>query len=68
MTTERMLSPRDLSSEQLNIPVQTLYQWRCRGERSPPPPDMARHVKYRIEDIEARWTTSRKRQPRGGRQ
>lgn len=51
MTTERMLSPKELS-ELLNIPVQTVYQWRCRGE-GPRAYRIGRHVRFRIEDIEA---------------
>lgn len=62
--TIKMVSPRDLS-ELLNIPVQTSYQWRCRGERARLR-RIGRHVRYRVEDIEAPWTTRRKGQPREG--
>jgi excisionase family DNA binding protein len=48
---ERMLSPTELA-DYLAIPVQTIYQWRHRGE-GPPGYRVGRHVRYRWFDIQA---------------
>jgi excisionase family DNA binding protein len=52
----RLLSPDDLS-EYLGIPVQTIYQWRHRGE-GPPGYRIGRHVRYRWVDVQA-WLATR---------
>lgn len=51
MDTERMISPTDLA-QLLQIPVQTIYRWRYRGE-GPRAYRIGRHVRYRMSDIEA---------------
>lgn len=48
---DRLLSPTELASY-LTIPVQTIYQWRHRGE-GPPGYRVGRHVRYRWTDIQA---------------
>lgn len=47
-----LLSPAELA-DYLAIPVQTIYQWRHRGE-GPPGYRVGRHVRYRWSDIQ-RW-------------
>ena len=49
---DRLLSPAELAAY-LTIPVQTIYQWRHRGE-GPPGYRVGRHVRYRWTDIQ-RW-------------
>lgn len=49
---DRLLSPAELAGY-LAIPVQTIYQWRHRGE-GPPGYRVGRHVRYRWSDIQ-RW-------------
>ena len=39
-------------ADYLDIPLQTLYQWRSRGF-GPPGVRLGRHVKYRPEDVRA---------------
>lgn len=46
-----LLSPTELAAY-LAIPVQTIYQWRHRGE-GPPGYRVGRHVRYRWRDIQA---------------
>lgn len=46
-----MLSPRQLA-DYLGVPVKTLYDWRWKGE-GPPGYRVGRHVRYRVEDVEA---------------
>jgi excisionase family DNA binding protein len=43
-------------AEYLDIPLQTLYQWRSRGY-GPPGIRLGRHVKYRPDDVRA-WIAS----------
>lgn len=45
------LSPDDLS-EELRVPVRTIYAWRYRGE-GPRGIKVGRHVRYRREDVDA---------------
>ena len=47
---ERMLSPTELA-DYLAIPMQTIYQWRHRGE-GPPGYRVGRHVRYRWSHIQ----------------
>lgn len=47
---DRLLSPAELA-DYLTIPVQTIYQWRHRGE-GPPGYRVGRHVRYRWSDIQ----------------
>jgi excisionase family DNA binding protein len=54
--TREWLSPNDLASW-LNLPVQTIYQWRYRGG-GPPGHAVGRHVRYRLADVEA-WLAER---------
>jgi excisionase family DNA binding protein len=48
--TDRLLSPTELA-DYLAIPVQTIYQWRYRGD-GPPGYRVGRHVRYRWSDIQ----------------
>jgi excisionase family DNA binding protein len=43
-------------AEYLDIPLQTLYQWRSRGY-GPPGIRLGRHVKYRPDDVRA-WVAA----------
>lgn len=56
MTTDRekagLMSPNGLC-EYTGIPVQTLANWRWRGE-GPPWFKLGRHVRYRLADVE-KW-------------
>lgn len=42
--------PKDVAAY-LNIPLQTLYQWRVRGY-GPPSVRIGKHVRYRPADVE----------------
>lgn len=53
---DRLVSTGDLS-EYLGIPVQTIYQWRHRGE-GPRGYRIGRHVRYRWADVQA-WLATR---------
>ncbi len=46
-----LLSPAELA-DYLGVPVQTVYQWRHRGE-GPPGYRVGRHVRYRWSDVQA---------------
>lgn len=48
---DQLLSPAELA-DYLSIPVQTIYQWRHRGD-GPPGYRVGRHVRYRWTDIQA---------------
>jgi excisionase family DNA binding protein len=48
---DKLMSLKDLS-EMLDIPVHTLYRWRCRGDRQAGY-RVGRHVRYRREAVEA---------------
>lgn len=50
LDVDRLLSPAELA-DYLSIPLQTLYQWRHRGE-GPPGYRIGRHVRYRSSDIQ----------------
>lgn len=56
LSADRLLSPAELATY-LAIPVQTIYQWRHRGE-GPPGYRVGRHVRYRWSDIQA-WLDGR---------
>lgn len=47
----KMLTVSDLA-DRLQVPVQTLYAWRHRGE-GPRAVRVGRHLRYRIEDVDA---------------
>lgn len=47
---DQLLSPAELA-DYLSIPVQTIYQWRHRGD-GPPGYRVGRHVRYRWTDIQ----------------
>ena len=49
---DRLMSLTDVS-EMLGIPVNTLYRWRSKGD-GPVGYRVGRHVRYRLEAIEAR--------------
>jgi excisionase family DNA binding protein len=48
----QLLTPQQVS-ELLQMPLQTLYTWRSRGE-GPPALKLGRHLRYRRADVE-RW-------------
>lgn len=48
----KLLTVQQLA-EYLDIPVQTLYQWRTKGY-GPPGRRIGKHVRYRETDVE-RW-------------
>jgi excisionase family DNA binding protein len=54
--SEQLLSPEGLSQE-LGVPVRTLYQWRYRGD-GPPGFRVGRHLRYRRRDVDA-WLEER---------
>jgi excisionase family DNA binding protein len=51
----RLWSVKDLAAY-LDVPVQTIYQWRKRGY-GPPGRRMGKHVRFRPADVE-RWIDS----------
>lgn len=52
MTIEgRLLRPVDVATR-IGVPVGTLANWRCDG-RGPRYLKVGRHVRYRVEDLEA---------------
>lgn len=53
----RLLSISELSGV-IQVPVQTLYQWRQRGE-GPPPIRLGRHLRFDPKDVD-RWIDARK--------
>jgi len=50
-STERLMTLADLS-EMLDVPVNTIYGWRSRGE-GPPGYRVGRHVRYRRAAVDA---------------
>lgn len=54
---DRLLGPRDIAAW-LDVPLQTVYAWRHRGE-GPPGLKVGRHVRYRRKDVEA-WLESQR--------
>ena len=54
-TTERLWGVQDVA-EYLDIPVQTIYQWRSK-RYGPPGVRVGRYVKYRPEDVRT-WVAS----------
>jgi predicted DNA-binding transcriptional regulator AlpA len=53
--TDKLWGIKDVA-DYLDIPVQTLYQWRSRGY-GPPGIRLGRYVKYRPDDVRA-WVAS----------
>jgi len=51
MTTDTLMSTEDLA-RYLGIPVNTLYQWRHKGE-GPRAIRVGRHLRFRREDVDA---------------
>lgn len=51
-------------AEYLDIPVQTIYQWRTKGS-GPRGIRVGRHLRFRQEDLDA-WIESQADQPRVG--
>lgn len=47
----RLLRPADMAAR-IGVPVGTLANWRCDG-RGPRYLKVGRHVRYRVEDLEA---------------
>ena len=56
-TTDRLWGVRDVAAY-LDVPVQTVYQWRSTGY-GPPGGKVGRHVKYLPEDVRAWFTRQR---------
>jgi predicted DNA-binding transcriptional regulator AlpA len=54
---EPLWGPEELSEFLGDIPLDTLYYWRHRGE-GPPALKVGRHLRYRPEDVR-RWLDSR---------
>lgn len=48
---EELMTPQELA-EFLQVPIQTLYQWRTR-KVGPPGCKVGRHVRYRRGDVES---------------
>jgi excisionase family DNA binding protein len=57
------LSPAELA-ELLGVPIGTLYDWRYRRQ-GPRAHRIGRHLRYRIEDVEA-WLAEHADPPRNG--
>jgi excisionase family DNA binding protein len=53
----RLLSVRELA-ELLQVPVKTIYQWRCQGD-GPAPIKVGRHLRFDPGDV-ALWIEGRK--------
>ena len=53
---DQLLTPQDLA-DYLDVPLNTLYQWRHRG-RGPVAFRVGKHIRYRRRDVEA-WITDR---------
>jgi excisionase family DNA binding protein len=56
MSRRALLSTQNLAAY-LQVPVKTVYRWRSCGE-GPPGIRVGRHIRYRVEDVEA-WLGSR---------
>jgi excisionase family DNA binding protein len=56
MEPDQLLTVEQLAGL-LQVPQQTIYAWRSRGE-GPPGMKVGRHVRYRRRDVEA-WLDSR---------
>lgn len=54
-TVEKLWSTQELA-DFLNLPIQTIYQWRKRNY-GPPGRKMGRHIRYRRSEVE-RWIDS----------
>ena len=57
ISTEKLLTPEALS-EHLSVPTTTLANWRYL-HRGPAYIRVGRHVRYRVEDVNA-WTKARR--------
>jgi excisionase family DNA binding protein len=60
--SDSLLTIRQLAAK-LQIPEQTLYAWRTRGE-GPPGLRVGRYVRYRLQDVEEWLESLRKPRPR----
>jgi excisionase family DNA binding protein len=58
--TPRLLSPEELAAY-LAVPLATVYRWRSRGD-GPASYRVGRHVRYKLEDVEA-WLSGRRADP-----
>lgn len=61
MTTNKLMSTQELA-DYLRVPVGTLYSWRHEG-RGPVAVKVGRHLRFRIEDVEA-WIAEHRDEPR----
>lgn len=49
---ERLLTAKEVAAY-LNIPVNTLYVWRVRGDEGPPVLQAGKSLRYRLADVDA---------------
>lgn len=64
MTVELMTSTE--LADYLKVPLGTLHQWRSRGE-GPPGFRVGRHVRYRVDDVQAWLSIQAQAERRGAR-
>jgi len=64
-TPSRLLTIEEVA-DLLQLPVNTLYQWRSRGD-GPPGMRLGRHVRYSPEGVE-RWLSDQAKADRSSRE
>lgn len=56
MDTNRMLTIAEVA-DYLQVPVATLYRWRCEQGKGPKGIRVGRYIRYRMEDVQT-WLHS----------
>ncbi|MFE5335748.1 helix-turn-helix transcriptional regulator [Isoptericola sp. NPDC056573] len=56
MDTTRMLTINEVA-DYLQVPVTTLYRWRCEQGKGPKGIRVGRYIRYRTEDVQ-KWLRS----------